>query len=162
MKTIKSENPVKYIKPCNQGDDIIKQALDVLESRLLKPSHALTSPNDVKSYLKLQFAGLEHEVFACVWLDTRHRVIKFEQLFRGTIDGAAVHVREVIKSALSLNAAAVIFAHNHPSGVPEPSQADKTLTTRLKDTLNLVDIRTLDHIVVGGVDSVSLAERGYI
>ncbi len=112
------------------------------------------------SVIYSQLVGLEHEVFACLFLDNRHRVLEFRQLFRGTIDGCSAHPREVVKAALLLNSAAVIFAHNHPSGVPEPSRADLALTKRLQDALALVDIRVLDHIIVWGVETVSLAERG--
>jgi DNA repair protein RadC len=105
---------------------------------------------------------LEHEVFCCLYLDKRHRLIHFEELFRGTIDGASVHPREIVKLALQRNAAAIIIAHNHPSGVAEPSQADEMITQRVKDALGLVDIRLLDHIVVGDGVSVSLAERGLL
>jgi DNA repair protein RadC len=103
-----------------------------------------------------------YEVFACLFLDTRHRVISYEELFQGTIDGASVHPREVLRRALQHNAAAVILAHNHPSGVAEPSDADRRITTRLKDALALVDIRVLDHIVIGDQLATSFAERGWI
>ena len=104
---------------------------------------------------------LEHERFCAIWLDNRHRVIRFDELSRGTIDGASVYPREVVKAALSVNAAACIFAHNHPSGISEPSQADERITRRLRDALALVDIRVLDHIVIGQT-SVSFAERGLL
>jgi DNA repair protein RadC len=105
---------------------------------------------------------IPYEVFACLHLDNRHRVIAFEELFRGTIDGASVPPREVVRQALKHNAAALIFAHNHPSGVAEPSDADRRLTTRLKDALALVDIRVLDHFVVGDGEVSSFAERGWL
>jgi len=111
--------------------------------------------------MKLHLAHLDHEVFAVLWLDNRHRVLSFEELFRGTIDGASVHPREVVKAALSHNAAACILAHNHSSGVSEPSQADVSLTSRLREALSLVDLRVLDHIVVGE-DCTSFAERGLL
>ena len=101
-------------------------------------------------------------MFCCLYLDKRHRLIQFQELFRGTIDGASVHPREIVKQALQRNAAAVIIAHNHPSGVAEPSQADELITQRVKEALGLVDIRLLDHIIVGDGASVSLAERGLI
>ena len=101
-------------------------------------------------------------MFAALFLDNRHRVIRYEELFRGTIDGASVHPREVVKAALKLNAAALIFAHNHPSGVAEPSHADERLTRRLRDALGLVDIRVLDHVVIGDQQMVSFAERGLL
>ncbi len=122
----------------------------------------LTSPNATRDYLKLRLRGLAHEVFACLFLDNRHRVIEYQELFRGTIDGASVHPREVVKEAIRWNAAAVIFAHNHPSGVAEPSQADLRITKRLQDALDLIDVRVLDHIIVGEQDGTSFAERGLI
>lgn len=111
---------------------------------------------------KTLLAGYEHEVFALLLLDSKHRVIAFRELFRGTIDGASVYPREVVKLALEWNAAAVILVHNHPSGDPEPSQADRSLTIKLKEALNLVGTRTLDHIVVGSEGCVSLAELGHL
>jgi DNA repair protein RadC len=143
------------------ADEIVATALDILAVRL-PHTDALTNPEAVKNYLATQFAGLEHEIFACLFLDNRHRVIRYEELFRGTIDGCSVHPREVVKAALTANAAAVILAHNHPSGVAEPSRADTQLTKRLTDALGLVDIRVLDHLVVGGAETVSFAERGLI
>jgi DNA repair protein RadC len=101
-------------------------------------------------------------VFACLFLDNRHRLIEYEELFRGTIDGASVHPREVVRRALRANAAAVIFAHNHPSGVAEPSQSDLRITQRLKDALSLVEVRVLDHVIIGDGQGTSLAERGLI
>lgn len=123
---------------------------------------ALTSPTATRNYLSLQMRHYPHEVFACLLLDNRHRVIRFEEMFRGTIDGASVHPREVVKLALANNAAAVIFAHNHPSGVSEPSQSDRSLTVRLKDALALVDVRVLDHFIVGDGAPYSFAENGLI
>lgn len=114
------------------------------------------------SHLQALLADYEHEVFALLMLDSRHRVIVFEELFRGTLDGASVYPREVVKLALEHNAAALILVHNHPSGDPEPSMADRNLTTKLQDALNLVGVRTLDHIVVGNEGCVSLAELGYL
>lgn len=127
----------------------------------LKRGDSLTSPSDTRRFLQSQLRDYPHEVFALLLLDQRHRVICFEELFRGTIDGANVYPREVVKKALQHNAAAVIFAHNHPSGVAEPSQADERITQRLKDALALVDIRVLDHFVVGD-EVVSFAERGLL
>jgi DNA repair protein RadC len=128
----------------------------------LKRSDVLASPADTRAYLSAHLRGLPHEVFACLFLDNRHRVISFEEMFRGTIDGASVHPREVVKRALAHNAAAVILAHNHPSGVAEPSRADQALTQRLKEALALVEIRVLDHLIVGDGEVVSLAERGMV
>ena len=146
------------------GDDtIIESALKILESRISYSSDSpiLTSPQASKDYVKLQLATYEHEVFACLFLDNKHRVIAFEKLFRGTIDSSSVYPREVVKASLSHNAAAVIFAHNHPSGVAEPSQADVNITNRLKDALTLIDVRVLDHLIVGE-EVISFAERGLI
>jgi len=128
----------------------------------LQRGDSLTSPQASRDYLLSQLRDSPHEIFACLFLDNRHRVIVFEQLFRGTIDGANVYPREVVKAALKHNAAAVILAHNHPSGVAEPSQADESITQRLKQALALVDIRVLDHIIVGDGVTVSLAERGVL
>jgi DNA repair protein RadC len=122
----------------------------------------LTSPEATRNYLKARLRGFQHEVFACLFLDNRHRVIEYRELFRGTIDGASVHPREVVREAMRANAAAVIFAHNHPSGVAEPSQADLRITQRLREALDLVDVRVLDHIVVGEGDGTSFAERGLL
>jgi DNA repair protein RadC len=128
----------------------------------LKRGDALTSPGAVRQYLKSRLLALPHEVFACLFLDNQHRVIAFEELFRGTLDSASVYPREVMKRALAHNAAALILTHNHPSGVAEPSQADLHLTRRLREALALVDIRVLDHLVIGDGEPVSLAERGLI
>jgi len=126
----------------------------------LSSRDALASPRAVRDYLRLTLANRDHEVFVVVLLDAQHRVVTSEELFRGTIDGASVHPREVVKRALHYNAAAVILAHNHPSGVAEPSRADMQLTRRLIDALALVDIRVLDHFIIGDGEGVSLAERG--
>jgi len=127
----------------------------------LQRGDSLTSPQETRQYLSSQLRDYPHEVFAVLFLDQRHRVIEFDEMFRGTIDGASVYPREVVKKALEYNSAAVIFAHNHPSGVAEPSQADEKITRRLKDALALVDIRVLDHFVVGD-EVVSFAERGLL
>ncbi len=126
----------------------------------LRQGQPLKSPDDTRAYLRSRLGTFPHEVFAGLFLDNRHRIIQYQELFRGTIDGAAVYPREVVRQALEFNAAAVIFAHNHPSGVAEPSQADISLTSRLKEALSLVDIRVLDHMIVGHGEVVSLAERG--
>lgn len=128
----------------------------------LQRSDVLGSPADTRRYLLARLRDYPHEVFACLFLDNRHRVIEFTEMFRGTIDGTSVHPREVVKQALARNAAAVIFAHNHPSGVAEPSSSDYRLTQRLKDALALVEIRVLDHVVVGDGYTVSFAERGQL
>ena len=123
---------------------------------------ALTSPRATTAYLRAQLRHQTREVFACLFLDNRHRVLRFEELFQGTIDAAAVYPREVVRRALALNAAAVIVAHNHPSGVAEPSRADEQITRRLQEALAVVDIRLLDHFVVGDGEPVSFAERGLL
>ncbi|PIE37327.1 MAG: hypothetical protein CSA54_01590 [Gammaproteobacteria bacterium] len=128
----------------------------------LQRGEELSSPRLVFQFLRQQLRDYHHEVFACLWLDNRHRVIQFEELFRGSLNGANVYPREVVKAALAHNAAAVIFAHNHPSGVAEPSEADRHITERLQAALALVDVRVLDHIVVGDGEQVSLAERGML
>jgi DNA repair protein RadC len=128
----------------------------------LRAGPSMASPRATGEYLRAKLRDLEHEVFCCLFLDSRHRLIQFEELFRGTIDGASVHPREIVKLALQRNCAAVIVAHNHPSGIAEPSRADELITQRVKEALALVDIRLLDHIIVGDGASVSLAERGLI
>jgi DNA repair protein RadC len=144
-----------------RGDRLIQRALRVLEKRV-QYGPVMQSPADTRSYLALRFAGQPREVFSVLFLDTRHRVLAVEDMFFGTLAGASVHPREVARRALELNAAAVIFAHNHPSGVPEPSEADKALTLRLRDALDLIEVRVLDHIVVGGAETISFAERGLL
>lgn len=129
---------------------------------ILQRGSVLGNPNDTCRFLSAHLRDLPHEVFACLFLDNRHRVIRFDELFQGTINGASVHPREVVRRALTHNAAAVILAHNHPSGVAEPSQADLALTARLKNALALIDVVVLDHIIVGDGETVSLAERGQV
>jgi len=126
----------------------------------LERADVLTNPEHVRQYLSLHMTGLQHEVFAALFLDNRHRVLEYQELFSGTIDSAAVYPREVVKRCLRVNAAAVIFAHNHPSGVAEPSDTDVRLTRKLTDALALIDVRVLDHLVVGQGVQTSLAERG--
>jgi DNA repair protein RadC len=128
----------------------------------LERSDALQSVADTRRYLTAKLRHQAHEVFACLFLDNRHRVICFEELFHGTIDGASVHPRQVVKRALYHNAAALILAHNHPSGIAEPSQADEQITLRLKEALALIDVRVLDHFIIGEGQVVSLAERGLL
>lgn len=142
------------------------QAMPELARRYFDESlpcgEAIRSPIDTESFLKARMQHLDHELFCCIYLDNRHRVLRFDELFRGTIDGTSVYPREVVKEALSVNAAAVILAHNHPSGVAEPSQADERITKRLKSALELVDIRLLDHLIVGSGPATSLASRGML
>lgn len=149
--------PAKYVQ--------LQAVLEIsrrCQAEQLQRGSALTSPDLVRDYLQLQLSDRSREVFACLLLDSQHRVICFDELFKGTIDSATVHPREVVKLALKHNAAAMILAHNHPSGVAEPSLADQNITKRIKEALTLVDIRLLDHLVVGAGETVSLAERGMI
>lgn len=132
-----------------------------IESRIQR-GDAFSDPSQTRQYLSIRLKSYEREVFACLFLDNQHRLISYEELFFGTIDGASVHPREVVKRSLETNAAAVIFAHNHPSGIAEPSQADRRITARLASALALVDIRVLDHMVVGDGEVVSFAERGLL
>ena len=129
-------------------------------NEVLQRGSALTSPEITRAYLSAQLRGYSYEVFACLFLDNQHRVIKLDELFRGTIDGASVYPREVVKQALYHNAAAVIFAHNHPSGIIEPSPADKQITEKLKQALSLFDIRVLDHFIIVDGEPYSFAEHG--
>lgn len=142
-------------------DKIIYDALNILKNRF-KRGTAITSPAQTQEYLRLKLVQYEREVFLVLFLDTRHRVIKTEEMFFGTLDGACVYPREVVKAALLCNAGAVIVAHNHPSGVTEPSLADQAITRRLKDALLLVEIRLLDHFVVSTSGAVSMASRGML
>ena len=143
----------------------LKAALE-LGRRYLEESiqrgDALASPDDTRRYLQSRLRAQPYEVFACLFLDNRHRVMSCEEMFRGTIDGTSVHPRTIVQRALALNAAALIVAHNHPSGVAEPSQADRSLTRRLQEALGLVDVRLLDHLVIGDGEPVSFAERGWL
>jgi DNA repair protein RadC len=142
------------------------QALPELARRYyaqsLPSGEPIRSPADTEAFLKSRMRHLGHELFCCLFLDNRHRVLRFDEMFRGTIDGTTVYPREVVKEALAVNAAAVILAHNHPSGVAEPSQADERITRRLKSALELVDIRLLDHLIIGDGRATSLASRGLI
>jgi len=149
--------PAKYV----QFQAVLEISTRYLNETIEK-QNAITSPDDTRQYLKARLRHKAYEVFAALFLDNRHRVIQYEELFRGTIDGASVYPREVVKKALEYNAAALIIAHNHPSGVAEPSQADEQITQRLNKALALVDIRLLDHLVVGDGEVVSLAERGVL
>ena len=142
-------------------EEVIDMALRILAQRLSQSS-PLDHPRATRQYLAVRFAGLEHEVFTCLYLDNHRRVIACEDLFRGTINVAIVHPREVVKQALAHNAAAIILAHNHPSGVAEPSQADELITHRLREALALIDIKVLDHLIVGGGFTESMAERGLL
>ena len=139
---------------------VIDKALRMIKENMLEKGDELNNPALVKELCVMKLSAEEREHFMVLFLDTRHRLIADEILFSGTIDGASVYPREVAKRALELNAAAVIFSHNHPSGDPEPSNADKMITQRLKSALDTLDIRSLDHIIVAGINTVSFAERG--
>lgn len=149
---------------CESSDDaIISQAMDLLLKRAAsKCPETMTSPEACRNYWVLALSDRPHEVFCCAFLDSQNRLIAQEELFRGTISQTAVYPREVVKQALAHNASSVIFAHNHPSGVAEPSRADELLTSSLKQALALVDVRTLDHFVVAGSRVISFAERGLL
>ena len=142
-------------------DELVAAARYAMNRRMRRGT-ALTSPRLVRDFLALRLGTLEHEIFGVLLLDNRHRLIEFVELFRGTIDGASVHPREVVKLALAKNAAALILTHPHPSGVAECSHADEAITRRLRDALALVDIRVVDHIIIAGGEAVSMAERGLI
>ena len=149
--------PAKYVQ--------LKAVLEMGRRHLqavIRRSSALESPQAVRDFLKAQLRHEPHEIFACLFLDTKHRVLAFEPLFYGTIDGASVYPRQVVKRALANNAAALILTHNHPSGVAEPSQADKILTERLTEALALIDVRVLDHFIVGDGEPLSMVENGWM
>ena len=131
-------------------------------SAAVERGETLTSPATTKTALLARLRDRPHEIFACLFLDNRHRILAFEEMFRGTVDGASVHPREVAKRALEINAAAVVAAHNHPSGVAEPSLSDRAITSKLRDALSLIDVRLLDHFVVGDGEVISFAERGWL
>lgn len=168
LRTLLEAGRVQFCESPGLGDAKYVQLQAVLEmarrhllEKLTRDS-ALSNVEDTRAYLTACLRAYPHEVFGCLFLDNRHRVIAFEELFRGTLDGASVHPREVVKRALAHNAAALILAHNHPSGVSEPSRADEQITLRLKEALALVDIRVLDHFIIGDGRAVSLAERGML
>ena len=160
-----SQTPATYkvepfVDPSHEA--IIEAALDILDKRMRRPGAALNDPTAVRNCLRLRLSELEHEVFVILFLDTQNCLIAYEEVFRGTVNQTSVYPREVVKLALARNASAVIVAHNHPSGVPEPSSADRSLTDQLKNALGMVDVKVLDHMIVAGADIVSFAERGWI
>jgi DNA repair protein RadC len=138
--------------------DVLAAAEGILAGRL-KRQGSIDNPTDANDFLRMRLGALSHEEFHILWLDNRHRIIDCQKLFTGTIDGASIYPREVVRAALSVNACAAILAHNHPSGVAEPSAADRAITNELRDALRLIGVRILDHIVVGD-ECVSMAERG--
>ena len=159
------EDRLTGLKPADLND-VEKQSVITLAMKVLAIKHragrALSKPEETRNYLRLRLADYRNEVFGSLFLDNRHRIIAVREMFQGTIDGASVHPRVVVQQAMELNAAAMVFFHNHPSGVAEPSRADEMLTRRLIDALALVDVRVLDHFVVSAGEAVSFAERGLI
>lgn len=150
----------RELAPADQ--QTIREALTLLECQLREPGASFTSSNAVRDWLRLHLAPLEREALSVLWLDNQHRLIAHDTLFLGTINTITVHPREVVKAGLKHNAAAAVLAHNHPSGEAEPSKADQRITERLKQALDLVDIRLLDHLVVGGMEIISFSERGWL
>jgi len=146
----------KYV----QMQAVVEMSRRYLEEKMQR-GEAMNNVADVKNYLKSRLQQYPFEVFSCLFLDNKHRVIAYEELFRGTIDSASVHPREVVRRVLAQNAAAIVLAHNHPSGIAEPSQSDKLITQKLKQALELIDVRVLDHFIVGD-DVISFAERGLL
>lgn len=143
-------------------NETIKAALAIIEGRIERREVTIKSPEDVHSYVILQLSERKAEAFSIIFLDNRHRVIEYRELFQGTIDGTSVYPREVIRAVLEVNAAAVVLVHNHPSGVGEPSAADERITNRLRRALELIDVRLLDHLIVAGPNVTSFASRGLI
>ena len=160
---VKNESSPPYeVQIRNEEESIIAHALEILSSRMRKAEVFFSSPSVVRDFLRLKMAELEFEVFNVIFLDAQHGVITTEEMFRGTLTQTSVYPREVVKRALYHNAAAVIFAHNHPSGICEPSRADQMLTDALKQCLALVDVKALDHFIVAGTTCLSFAERGLL
>ena len=143
-------------------DDVIRMALAVIEHRFGLKRESLNCPEAVRAWLRLSLPSKEREVFCCAFLDAQNRVIALEELFAGTLTQTSVYPREVVKAALYHNCAAVIFAHNHPSGIAEPSHADQVITACLKQALTLVDVKVIDHFIIAGAQTLSFAERGLI
>lgn len=141
---------------------LVQQAMEILKRHLREPGAVMTTPAAVRDFLRLRLTGVEVEVFVTIWLDAQHRVIEVVDMFRGTLTQTSVYPREVVRAALAFNAAAVIFAHNHPSGVAQPSRADELLTRNLKEALEYIDVDVLDHFIVGELQIVSFAERGLL
>lgn len=165
MSTLKakSEDRAQYNVALNNRDAIIAEALMILEARMTASTISMNAPQVVRDFLMLKMSELEHEVFCVLFLDAQNRLIEFEEMFRGTLTQTSVYPREVVKAALQHNAAAVIFAHNHPSGVVQQSHADETLTQHLKRALDLVDVRVLDHFIVAKTaNPLSFAEKGLL
>lgn len=165
LQQVSSESPKRATRTSDHdapNNAAIRRALRIMESRLQYHEPAVSNPQAVRDYLRLRIADREHEVFVVLFFDAQHGLIACEELFRGTLTQTSVYPREVVKAALKHNAAAVIFAHNRPSGVAEPSRADELLTQTLRQALSLVDCKTLDHFVVAGEKTTSFAERGLL
>jgi len=152
----------QMIQQYGNADAAINAALEILRKQMRQHGAAMSSPAAVRDYLRLNLAPLEYEAFWCVWLDAQNRVISAHESFRGTLTQTSVYPREILKTGLTFNAAAVIFAHNHPSGIAEPSRADELLTQTLKQALALVDIKVLDHFIIALDSSLSFAESGLL
>ncbi len=159
------EDRLSGLKPADLND-VEKRSVITLAMKVLTIKHragrVLSKPDETRDFLRLRLADYRNEIFGCLFLDNRNRIIAVRELFQGTIDGASVYPRVVVQQAMEVNAAAMVFFHNHPSGVAEPSHADEAITRRLKDALALVDVRVLDHFVVSAGESVSFAERGLL
>lgn len=165
MKVKSEEAPTYGMLPITalySDDEVVAKALEILSNRFLNNAIIFKTPKTSRDFLTLKLAGLEHELFSALWLTAQNGLITYEELFRGSLTQTSVYPREVVKAGLKHNAGAVIFAHNHPSGNPEPSRADELLTKDLKTALALVDIKVLDHIIVGGAETISFAEKGLI
>lgn len=168
LRQLLTASQAEFCRPLGLGSAkfaLLQAVLEMAKRHLaqeLQKGDALNSPEHTRQYLQAQLRDRDYEVFACLFLDNQNRVIRYEELFRGTIDSAAVYPREVVKHALALGAAAIILAHNHPSGIAEPSQSDRAITDRLQQALGVMDIRVLDHLVVGDGYCVSFAERGWL
>ena len=161
MKVVRSMAYTRYkLTDETTEQDVLAAAEGILKGRLERQG-SLNNPTDASSFLRMRLGALLHEEFHVLWLDNRHRILDCQRLFTGTVDGASVYPREVVRAALSINACAAIFAHNHPSGIAEPSAADRAITRELRDALQLIGVRILDHIVVGA-ECVSMAGRGLI
>ncbi len=162
MNIARTEDRAIYNTTVQDDDDAIVRALHILSMRLKEPGEAMAAPSTVKNYLCLNVATLDHEVFGVLWLDAQNRMLTNTLLFAGTLTQTSVYPREVVKAALTHNAAAAILYHNHPSGMGDPSRADEALTRALKSALALVDVAVLDHMIVAGMTCTSFAERGLL
>ena len=162
MFEVRTENHPAYNAEKTESENkIISEALQILESRIKIKGDFMENPQHVEKYLRIQFSEMEYEAFSVLFLDNQHRLIAFEEMFKGTINGSSVHPREVVKTALKHNASAIILSHNHPSGVAIPSSADKQITKILVNALELIDVRILDHVIIGD-DSFKFSEAGLI